>query len=128
MRTLSLCGLFALAGCPVVDLGDTPSEIGLCNPRGGFEYFQAEIEPHYLKLPDAVNSCARNGNCHQAHGPVLVVGKDNDNYRAVLQNITCGQPSSSPLLTKPMGGIDGHGGGDLFQPGSPEEQTFLMWF
>ena len=125
---LIFCGLFALAGCPVVDLGDTPSEIGICNPKGGLDYFRTEIEPSYLKLPDAANSCARTGECHGSRGPILVVGKTDANYRAAQQYITCDQPAASPLLRKPMAGIDGHRGGDLFQPGSAEEQTFLAWF
>ena len=34
------CGLATLvfAGCPTVDLGDTPSDIGQCNPPGGEDY------------------------------------------------------------------------------------------
>ena len=44
------------------------------------------------------------------------------------QAIACDQPAASLLLAKPMAGVDGHRGGDLFQPGSPEEQTFLAWF
>jgi hypothetical protein len=35
---------------------------------------------------------------------------------------------ASEMLTRPLAGIDGHGGGDIFQPGSPEEATFLAWF
>jgi hypothetical protein len=31
-------------------------------------------------------------------------------------------------LTRPLAGIDGHGGGDLFTTGSTEYTTFLGWF
>ena len=45
-----------------------------------------------------------------------------------LQYLNCGQPRQSSLLTKPLAGEDGHGGGDLIQNGSAEMMTFLMWF
>jgi hypothetical protein len=53
----ALCVL-ALPGCPTVDLGDTPSDIGACNPSGGVDYFISDIEPKYLKIPDPTNGCA----------------------------------------------------------------------
>jgi len=31
-------------------------------------------------------------------------------------------------LTRPMSGVDQHGGGDLFNPGDPPVQVFLNWF
>ena len=39
-----------------------------------------------------------------------------------------GSPRQSPLLTKPLAGEDGHGGGDLIVNGSTEYTTFLGWF
>jgi hypothetical protein len=126
----ALCVL-ALPGCPTVDLGDTPSDIGACNPSGGVEFFTSDIEPKYLKIQDPVNGCARNSMCHDgAHGLALsrTVGDDLINYRVSQGYLNCGSPVASEMLTRPMAGIDGHGGGDLFQPGSPEEMTFLAWF
>jgi hypothetical protein len=35
---------------------------------------------------------------------------------------------ASQLLTKPMAGVDPHGGKDIFQPGDPAIQVFLDWF
>ncbi|MFT3700304.1 MAG: hypothetical protein QM831_44580 [Kofleriaceae bacterium] len=121
----------ALPACPVVDLGDTPSDIGACNPAGGLDYFTSQIEPNYFKIADPTNGCARSTACHdQAHGLALsrVVGDDELNYRVTQGYLNCGMPDASELLTKPLAGIDGHGGGDLFQPNSPEETTFLGWF
>lgn len=114
-----------------MDLGDTPSDIGACNPSGGIQFFISDIEPKYLKVQDAVNGCARNTMCHDgAHGLALslTVGDDLINYRVSQGYLNCGSPMASEMLTRPLAGIDGHGGGDLFQPGSPEEMTFLAWF
>ncbi len=129
--TAAFCALALLAGCPTVDLGDTPSDIGACNPTKGIDYFISNIEPKYLKIDDATTGCARNSSCHdQAHGLALsrVVGDDMINYRVSQGYLNCGQPMASQMLTRPLAGIDGHGGGDQFQPGSPEEATFLAWF
>jgi hypothetical protein len=127
------CCVLLLSGCPTVDLGDDPPDIGLCNPAKGQQYFADEIVPKYLKLSDATTGCGRDGGCHnRAHGlafdltPANLTGAAN--YRVALQYLNCGQPRQSPLLTKPLAGEDGHGGGDLIQNGSTEMMTFLSWF
>jgi hypothetical protein len=127
------CCVLLLSGCPTVDLGDDPPDIGLCNPAKGQQYFADEIVPKYLKLADATNGCGRDGGCHnRAHGMALDLTPANltsaANYRVTLQYLNCGQPRQSPLLTKPLAGEDGHGGGDLIQNGSTEMMTFLSWF
>ena len=119
-----------LCGCPTVDLGDDPPDIGLCNPAQGMTYFQMEIVPKYLKLGNA-QGCGRDSMCHnRAHGLALDVNNPTSvtNYRVTLQYLNCGQPRQSQLLTKPLAGEDGHGGGDLVTNGSAEMMTFLMWF
>ena len=127
------CSFVLLAGCPVVDLGDPPSEVGLCNPTKGYPYFQSDIVPKYLKLSDGANGCGRDSGCHnRAHGLALDLTAGNldsqNNYRVTLQFLNCGAPRQSPLLTKPLAGEDGHGGGDLIQPDSTEFNTFMGWF
>ena len=122
-----------LSGCPTVDLGDDPPEVGLCNPAKGLTYFQNEIVPNYLKLADATNGCGRDGGCHnRAHGLAFDLTPANltsaANYRVAVQYLNCGQPRQSALLTKPLAGEDGHGGGDLIQNGSTEMMLFLSWF
>ncbi len=120
-----------LAGCPTVDLGDSPPDIGLCNPSGGISYFETMIEPQFLKLSDSANSCARSTACHlKSHGLALDPNAPvTTNYRVCQGYLNCGQPHASVLLTKPLAGIDGHGGGDIFTSDSdPAVQTFLMWF
>ena len=69
--------------------------------------------------------------CHnRAHGVAydLAVPTSMANYRLTLNYLNCGNPPQSQLLTKPLRGQDGHGGGDLVEPGSTEETVFLGWF
>jgi hypothetical protein len=124
--------VLALAACPTVDLGDSPPDIGLCNPSKGLQYFISDIEPKYFELPDAVNGCARDSSCHdQAHGLTLerIEPDDAVNYRVTQGYLNCGDPMASELLTKPLAGIDGHGGGDIFQTTSDARVVdFLAWF
>src|ERR1043165_9789379 len=62
------CGLATLvfAGCPTVDLGDTPSDIGQCNPPGGEDYFETMIWPNYLNANSP--ACTSAGGCHNEAG------------------------------------------------------------
>lgn len=121
-------------GCPTVDLGDTPEDIGLCNPRGGLPYFQSVIWPMYVRPTNTTSGCTKTGGCHILGDGNLLgykVGTQVDfaaNYRATLVHLECGAPTMSKYLTKPLAGIDGHGGMDIFQPGAPEVQLFLDWF
>lgn len=126
-------GPLLLAGCPTVDLGDTPSDITLCNPAGGREYFDTVIWPDYIKPNDPVRGCTRAGGCHNEAGgnapnfrtmPVDLAF----NYRQAQGYLNCGQPMASDLLTKPLTGINAHGGGDLIAPNDPSVQLFLDWF
>jgi hypothetical protein len=129
------CLVLALAatGCPTVELGDTPEDIGLCNPRGGLPYFQDVIWPRYVR-PGVATSCASPNTCHVLGDGNLLGYKIDDpidfpaNYRATLVHLQCGAPMMSKFLTKPLMGIEGHSGGDIFQMGSAEVQLFLDWF
>lgn len=127
------CCVLALSGCPTVDLGDTPPDIGLCNPKRGLAYFESDIWPKYLAPPDMAKNCTRSGSCHDnAHGVTLDPStpiKFSANYRVTLGYLNCGNPTASPLLTKPLANQDGHGGGDIFPDvNDAAVQTFLMWF
>lgn len=126
------CCALALTGCPTVDLGDNPPDIGLCNPAQGLAYFQSDIWPKYLHPSDVTKDCVKAG-CHQLeHGLTLDATAPVDyarNYRVTQSYLNCGQPIASVLVTKPLAGIDAHGGGDLFaDPSDPAVQTFLAWF
>jgi hypothetical protein len=123
--------LTLLAGCPTVDLGDTPTEIGLCNPAGGEPYFQDKIWPMYVTRPNPTQTCAR-ASCHVAGGNGLDFPDPVDYptaYRRVQIYLNCGNPESSLFLTKPLAGVEPHGGGDIFASESdPAVQVFLDWF
>jgi hypothetical protein len=124
----------SLAGCPTVDLGDTPTDINLCNPPGGIEYFQNEIWPNYIRPADTAKGCTKNGGCHNEAGGNALNFKTNPvdfpfNFRQAQVFLNCGTPEMSPLLSKPLGGIDTHGGGDIYATTSdPGVQVFLGWF
>jgi hypothetical protein len=124
-------GLVLLAGCPTVDLGDTPTEIGLCNPAGGLPYFQDQIWPRYVVRTDPKTQC-NQANCHIAGGNGLDFPNPVDYataYKRVQIYLNCGTPSASSFLTKPLAGIDAHSGGDIFAGLSdPAVQVFLDWF
>jgi hypothetical protein len=121
----------ALTGCPTVDLGDTPTEIGLCNPPGGLAYFQDKIWPSYVIRDNGSTSCATVG-CHVAGGNGLDFPAQVDYaaaYRRTQIYLNCGTPDASPFLTKPLAGIEPHGGGDIFpNQNDPAVQIFLAWF
>ena len=123
-----------LAGCPTVDLGDTPTDINLCNPPGGIDYFKTEIFPNYIRAGDATNGCTRNMQCHNEGGGNALNFRTNPqddafNFRQAQVFLNCGTPEMSPLLTKPLKGVDTHGGGDIYTSMSdPQVVTFLGWF
>ena len=68
---VATCCVLALAGCPSVDLGDTPSDIGLCNPKQGIAYFESDIWPKYLHPSVPARDCVKSG-CH-ANANVLAL-------------------------------------------------------
>jgi hypothetical protein len=129
-RVFACCALL-LCGCPTVDLGDDPPAVALCNPAGGYDYFQTQIVPNYLKLADTTNGCGRSSMCHdRAHGAAFDLTDPTSmaNYTLAKNYLNCGSPRQSDLLTKPLSGENGHGGGDLFDASSSEYMTFLGWF
>ena len=130
-----LClGVSLLAGCPTVDLGDTPTDIGLCNPAGGLGYFTDVIWPSFVRPTDGTNGCTKTGGCHnEAGGNGLsfktVPSPDFPfNYRQAQLFLNCGTPSASLFLTKPLQGTEPHSGGNIFNAGDPAIQQFLDWF
>ena len=93
-----------LTGCPTVDLGDTPSDIGLCNPPGGIDYFTAELWPNFVRPMDATRGCTKTGNCHSEAGGNALGFRTNPldmsfNYRQTQIYLNCGQPAASARLS-----------------------------
>ena len=135
--TLAL--VLALAGCPTVDFGQTPSDIGVCNPNGGPEYFETVIWPQYIRSPATSCGPAKDLPCDCAQSKCHGGSRDPNfdttlpidytaMYRLSQQYLVCGAPTASPFLTRPLAGIDGHGGGDLFTKSDPQYQVFIDWF
>lgn len=129
----SILVLGLAAGCPTVDLGDTPEDVGLCNPRGGLPYFQDVIWPNFVRPTDSANGCTKAVGCHVFGGGNLLGFKIDPvdfpaNYRAARVQLECDTPMSSRFLTKPLAGIDAHGGMDIYSQNAPEVQLFLQWF
>lgn len=129
-----VCAAFTalLSGCPTVDLGDTPDQPGSCMPA--FAYFQDTMWPQYFSPSDTSKSCVSAAGCHRASDGRSALRfqtdpvDDQSNYDVVTRFLNCGSPESSAALTKPLSGVDPHGGGDLFAPGSSPQSTFLAWF
>jgi len=130
LAALALC----LAGCPTVDLGDTPTDINLCNPAGGIDYFTSDVYPKYIRPTDGTNGCTKAGGCHnEAGGNALNFRTspqdDAFNFRQAQVFLNCGTPEMSQLLTKPLAGVDTHGGGNIYNSTNDAEvQVFLGWF
>ena len=122
----------ALCGCPTVDLGDTPVDIGGCLPKKGEAYFESDIWPKYIN--NTKKSCVQSG-CHVAGGNGGVLHYDTAptalpaDYKLTLPELNCSRPEESKLLTRPLAGEDLHGGGDIFTSlTDPEVVDFLAWF
>ena len=130
LAVLASCALSA--GCPTVDLGDNPVSPGSCRPDPG--YFRDTMWPEYFAPSDESRSCVASAGCHRIDDGRSALRFETDpiddsrNYDVATRFLNCGAPEASTALTKPMAGVEPHGGGDLFDPGSAQESTFLEWF
>lgn len=123
-------------GCPTVDLGESPAAPGACRPDP--VYFEETLWPEVIAPADAAKSCIAASGCHRRNDgrsalrlfadEPLSDGDLRDNYNVVTRFLSCGAPAQSSFITKPLSGIDPHGGGDLFDAGSESEMLFLEWF
>ena len=126
--------------CPTVDLGDNPPEPGICRPDRS--YFISTIWPQYIAPEAPMRSCVAQAGCHRLNdgSSSLRLEVDPGNpeavdlggaYDVVTRFLNCGVPESSPLLTKPLVGVDSHAGGDFIDPNDPNDpqySVFLEWF
>ena len=124
MRRAGWLLLLIMAGCPTIDLGETPVQPPLCRPdlkkfRDPGGIWETAISPS-----DEAKSCVARGGCHaQATGRSalrLIVPPTTDsdwstNLDVVARFLNCSTPSDSPFITKPRAGVDAHLGGDLWQ-------------
>jgi hypothetical protein len=129
---LAVFVLATLTGCPTVDLGDNPPDPGVCRPDRG--YFDSTIWPQYLAPADEAKSCVRGG-CHGDVRGVSALRLDSTepidlarNYSVATRFLNCGTPEASLLYTKPLRGLEAHGGGDIFGDVDAQAAAFRMWF
>jgi hypothetical protein len=125
----------ALSACPTVDLGEAPVVPGTCHPDPA--YYREVIWPEVLAPADANRSCVSASGCHGRQdgrsalrlitGTALSETEHSANYDVVTRFLNCGAPDASPLLTKPLAGIDPHGGKDLFDAQSAPAKAILDW-
>jgi len=69
-------------------------------------------------------------NCHVPGGAasstsLIFTGSATADYTVVLSFVDTATPGSSRLLSKVSG--NGHGGGTIYAPGTPEYETILAW-
>lgn len=126
--------LLGLAGCPTVDLGDSPPDVGLCRPDR--QYYIDVIWPRFLAPAQTARSCVGAIGCHDSQtgrSALRLSGNvpaDHDrNYQVVTRFLNCSTPMASELLTKPLAGIEAHQGGDIF-PSATDAAVldFQGWF
>ena len=123
-----------LGGCPTVDLGATPSDIGQCNPKGGLQYFQDQIWPNYIQNNGNRSCIDTTGACHAENGGNVMTFKTmpvnySANYKSVQIQLNCNTPDASLFLTKPLANIEDHTGGPIFADENVAAvKTFLAWF
>jgi len=133
LRTaLTVAGLSGLAGCPTVDLGDTPADIGSCRPDRA--YFESTIWPMYIN--NASQSCVGASGCHdESNSPRSALHLrtappiDFDaNYKAITLHLNCADPESSEAVSYPLQFLP-HPVMVFPNVNAPEIQNvFLPWF
>jgi hypothetical protein len=118
---------------PAVPRSTSAVSPGACRPDPA--YFADALWLTFLAPADAAASCVAAAGCHRLEDGRSALRLDtgdppdlDGNYVVVTRFLNCGSPGSSSLLTKPISGVDPHGGGDLFAPGSAAEAAFLGWF
>jgi hypothetical protein len=115
-----------LAGCPTLDVGDTPVEPPLCRPN--LDKFQEAggIWDTALAPADPAQSCVARDGCHAigtGRSALRLIYKPRDqmtsadfstNLDTVARFLNCSTPAASLLITKPEAGTESHLGGDLW--------------
>jgi hypothetical protein len=91
--------------------------------------------PEFFAPADEARSCVASAGCHRVEDGRSALRLEtadpvdqDHNYDRVTRFLDCGAPEASPALTKPLEGVEPHGGGDVFGAGSEPEATFLAWF
>jgi hypothetical protein len=126
----AFAGALALASCadfsrgepsPASDAGASPDSGDATTPDGAALSFAVDVYP--LLVP-ACQSCHATGE-DAGDTQLLFTGSAPDDHPTVIMFVDTSAPAGSRLLSKGSG--NGHGGGAVYAPGSPEYQTILNW-
>jgi hypothetical protein len=120
-------------GTLVVGLAACNAPVQPQPPGGGREldldyaYFVSHVEPIF-----EARDCTRTSGCHggQGAGMMLLSGGSDPHadFITVLPLTRPWDPPSSPLLQKPLAGVEVHGGGDIFADSTDADyRTILAW-
>jgi hypothetical protein len=116
--------LLVLAGCPTIDLGETPVTPPLCRPSLDTLKKPGGVWDVAVNPSDPQKSCVAMAGCHaQATGRsalrlIPMPQSDADwaqNLDEIAQFLDCASPSESLFVTKPEAGVESHLGGDLWE-------------
>jgi hypothetical protein len=119
-----LAGTAALAACADLSRGDpspaTAPDAGATGDGAPTLSFATDVLP-------VLGPCA---TCHVSGGQagdtaLLFTSDPATSYTAVVRLVDTTSPGGSRLLSKASG--NGHGGGAIYLPGSPQYQTILTW-
>ena len=129
--------------CQTVDLGAPPADVNACRPSQSF--FVTDVWPNVLAKSYGGKRCF-DSSCHDvASGKSLALVADPQpaidatmpiplplpgdwakNYISASEQMSCSNFAASSLLLFPTA-TRAHGGGKLFDVGSPEALTLKMW-
>jgi hypothetical protein len=125
----------AAASCQTVDVGSPPADINACRPDQRF--FYERVWPEFLGREVSGKRCNESG-CHDGasprqmrlpaptSAPALPLPADwAAVYKAVTEQMSCTNVSSSPLIARPSRAD--HGGGKLIDPEGQEAMLVKMW-
>ena len=134
--SLLVVGLMGLAAaCDTVDLGDPPADVNACRPSQRF--FIERVWPEFLSQDYGGKRCS-DARCHDVASPRelrLPVPTSAPGlplppdwlaiYRSATEQMSCANPSTSPLVNRPS--VSDHGGGQLITAGGAETTLIQMW-
>jgi hypothetical protein len=113
----------ALGGCADLERGPPPPTPDAGPDTGGVDGGVSFSSVRPL-IDDGCGRCHTMGGM-AASTTFILTGDAAAEYRAVRALVDPGAPASSRLLAKATG--QGHGGGTVYRPGSPEYTALLAW-
>jgi len=121
-----VCALALIVGCADFSRGPAAGAVDAGGGEGGTA--NADGAASFAAVEDIlIAGCQR---CHSAGGEagdttLLLTGEAAADLDAVARFVDVNAPAASRLLAKMAG--NGHGGGAVYGPATPEYQTVLRW-